>query len=44
VVARYWGEVPVRELAAAEGISEVAVRKRLRKALSILETTLEVTS
>ncbi len=44
VSARFWGEVPVRELAAADGISEVAVRKRLRKALSILRTTMEVAS
>ena len=44
VTARYWGEVPVRELAAADGISEVAVRKRLRKALSILRQHLEVAS
>ena len=44
VTARFWGEVPVRELAAADGISEVAVRKRLRKALSILKQTMEVAS
>ncbi len=44
VTARFWGEVPVRELAAADGISEVAVRKRLRKALSILRQTMEVAS
>ncbi len=44
VAARFWGEVPVRELAAAGGISEVAVRKRLRKALKILRVRLEVAS
>lgn len=44
VTARFWGEVPIKELAAADGISEVAVRKRLRKALSILRTELEVAS
>lgn len=44
VSARFWGEVSVKELAVAEGISEVAVRKRLRKALSILRTELEVAS
>lgn len=44
VSARFWGEVSVRELAAADGISEVAVRKRLRKALSILRTEMEVAS
>lgn len=44
VTARFWGEVPVKELAAVGGISEVAVRKRLRKALSILRTEMEVAS
>ncbi|MCG6963962.1 MAG: sigma-70 family RNA polymerase sigma factor [Acidobacteria bacterium] len=44
VAARFWGEVPVRELSAAEGISEQALRKRLRKALAILRDTLEVKS
>ena len=44
VAARYWGNVPVREIAASEGISEVAVRKRLRKAYGLLEAALEVTS
>ena len=44
VTARFWGENPARELAAADGISEVAVRKRLRKALSILRQTMEVAS
>ncbi len=44
VVARFWGEVPVRELAAAEGISPQALRKRLRKAMAILRDTLEVAS
>jgi len=44
VVAHFWGEVPVKELAAAEGISPQALRKRLRKALAILRDTLEVAS
>ncbi|MCD4749818.1 MAG: sigma-70 family RNA polymerase sigma factor, partial [Thermoanaerobaculales bacterium] len=44
VAARFWGEIPVRELAVADGISEAAVRKRLRKALSILRTEMEVAS
>ena len=44
VAARFWGDVPVRELATAHGISEVAVRKRLRKALSILKKDMEVAS
>ena len=44
VVARFWGDVPVRELAAAEGITPQALRKRLRKAMAILRDTLEVAS
>lgn len=32
VTALYWGEMSVREVAAVEGISTVAVRKRLAKA------------
>jgi len=44
IVARFWGDVPVRELAAAEGISQQALRKRLRKALAILRDTLEAAS
>ncbi len=44
ISARFWGEVSVRELAAADGISEVAVRKRVRKALSILKAEMEVAS
>jgi RNA polymerase sigma-70 factor (ECF subfamily) len=43
VAARYWGELPVREVATMLGISEVAVRKRLRKALRMLGDALEVT-
>lgn len=42
VTARYWGEVPVREIARLEGISQPAVRKRLNKALQILGHSLEV--
>jgi RNA polymerase sigma-70 factor (ECF subfamily) len=41
VIAHYWGEVPVAEIAAGEGISEVAVRKRLRRALAALGRALE---
>jgi RNA polymerase sigma-70 factor (ECF subfamily) len=36
VTALFWGEVPVREVAAQEGITGVAIRKRLKRALSIL--------
>ncbi|MDH3402948.1 MAG: sigma-70 family RNA polymerase sigma factor [Acidobacteriota bacterium] len=41
VAARYWGEVPVREIAAVQSVSEVTVRKRLRKALGLLAAALE---
>ncbi|HPC81921.1 MAG TPA: sigma-70 family RNA polymerase sigma factor [Thermoanaerobaculaceae bacterium] len=41
VVAHFWGEVPVRELAAAEGVSQVAVRKRLHRAFAVLRQMLE---
>jgi RNA polymerase sigma factor (sigma-70 family) len=41
VTARYWGEVPALEIARLEGVSVVAVYKRLRRALSILANTLE---
>ena len=41
VAARYWGEAPVTEIARAEGISEVAVRKRLKRAYRLLALVLE---
>ncbi len=44
VAARYWGELPVREIAGMLAISEVAVRKRLKKALRMLGDALEVLS
>jgi RNA polymerase sigma-70 factor (ECF subfamily) len=44
VAARYWGEVPVREIARVEGITEPAVRKRLKRALRILGHSMEVAS
>jgi RNA polymerase sigma-70 factor (ECF subfamily) len=44
VTARYWVELPVREIAAMLEISEVAVRKRLKKALQMLSSRLEVVS
>ncbi len=40
VAARYWAEVPVAELARVDGISETAVRKRLRRALRALGAAL----
>lgn len=41
VTARYWGDLPVREIARVEGITPVAVRKRLKKALGLLAAALE---
>ena len=41
VTARFWGELPVREIARHEGITGAAVRKRLRKATSLLAAQLE---
>jgi RNA polymerase sigma-70 factor (ECF subfamily) len=41
VAARYWGEAPVAEIARAERISEVAVRKRLKRAYRLLAVVLE---
>jgi len=44
VTAHYWGEVPVREIARLLELTEAAVRKRLKKALTILDRDLEVSS
>lgn len=44
VTARYWGEVPVREIARTEQVTEPAIRKRLKKALRILGDAMEVPS
>ena len=41
VVAHYWAELPVREIADSEGITPVAVRKRLARAFRLLATALE---
>jgi RNA polymerase sigma-70 factor (ECF subfamily) len=41
VTARFWGELPVSEIARQEGISGVAVRKRLKKAMALLAVQLE---
>lgn len=40
VSAHFWAEVPVREIARVEGISEVAVRKRLKRAFTLLRLAL----
>jgi RNA polymerase sigma-70 factor (ECF subfamily) len=41
VTARYWGELPVREIAEQEGVSTVAIRKRLKRAAALLAAALE---
>lgn len=41
VTALFWGDLPVREVAQQEGVTTVAIRKRLKKALQILARTLE---
>ncbi len=41
VVARYWADAPVAEIAGLEGISEVAIRKRLRRAFERLGRALQ---
>lgn len=41
VAARYWAEMPTREIAALQEVSPVTIRKRLRKALARLAVALE---
>jgi RNA polymerase sigma-70 factor (ECF subfamily) len=41
LVARYWGEVSVRDIAREQGVTSVAIRKRIKKALSLLAGQLE---
>ncbi len=41
VAARYWAELPTREIAAIQEVSPVTVRKRLKKALARLAAALE---
>ena len=41
VTAHFWGGLPVREIAQLEDITTVAIRKRLHKAFSILEATMD---
>jgi RNA polymerase sigma-70 factor (ECF subfamily) len=41
VTALYWGDLPVSEVARQEGITAVAIRKRLKKALRMLALTLD---
>jgi RNA polymerase sigma-70 factor (ECF subfamily) len=41
VTARYWGDLSVREIARQEGVTGVAIRKRLKKATGLLAALLE---
>src|SRR5437763_17027787 len=41
VTAHFWGGLAVKEIAKIEEITTVAIRKRLHKAFSILETSLD---
>ncbi|HEX7153732.1 MAG TPA: sigma-70 family RNA polymerase sigma factor [Thermoanaerobaculia bacterium] len=41
VTAHFWGGLPVKEIAQIEDITTVAIRKRLHKAFTILESLLE---
>jgi RNA polymerase sigma factor (sigma-70 family) len=44
VTARYWAGVSVREIARAQGVTTVAIRKRLRRALAALQKSMERSS
>jgi RNA polymerase sigma-70 factor (ECF subfamily) len=41
VTARFWGDLPVAEIARHEGVTGVAIRKRLKRALKALALALE---
>ena len=41
VTALFWGDLPVREVALQEGVTTVAIRKRLKRALAALAAALE---
>ena len=41
VTARYWRALPVSEIARLEGVTGVAIRKRLKKALDLLAVRLD---
>jgi RNA polymerase sigma-70 factor (ECF subfamily) len=43
VTAHFWGGLAVKEVAKIEGITTVAIRKRLHKAFALLESALETT-
>lgn len=44
VVARYWADAPATEIAALERVTEVAIRKRLRRALDRLAVAMKETT
>jgi len=41
VTAHFWGGLSVKEVAEVEGITTVAIRKRLHRAFTVLESMLE---
>lgn len=41
VGCRFWGDVSVREIAREQGVSTVAIRKRLKRAMQLLRLALE---
>ena len=41
VTAHFWGGLPVKEIASIEEITTVAIRKRLHKAFTLIESMLE---
>jgi RNA polymerase sigma-70 factor (ECF subfamily) len=41
VAARFWGDIPVSEIARDAGVTPVAIRKRLKKAFALLADALE---
>lgn len=41
IAARYWGDLPVREIARDVGVTPVAIRKRIKKALGLMARALE---
>ena len=41
VTALFWGDLPVKEVARQEGVTPVAIRKRLKRALGMLALALE---
>ncbi|MFY9826173.1 MAG: sigma factor-like helix-turn-helix DNA-binding protein, partial [Thermoanaerobaculia bacterium] len=40
VTALFWGDLPVKEIARQEGVTTVAIRKRLKRALARLAQAL----